>query len=227
MVAGSVKRSAAAVKRGHGSDAHARDMKKIITISAAVIALASPARADDTKTELAFHYGLLQPILTHGFNAAVDVRVGRLVVSYSHGQGLEISRAGGLTDEEEAAGMRLVMPYSTGFGIGATIVGQLYAMADVKLHRYEAHAGSDFARYSTITVGAEIGWRYFVWRGLYVAPVVRFWPNVWDSAPPAGVMVPTKTGVIIHRPANQGIANSGLFANVLVGWAFDLAGGRR
>jgi hypothetical protein len=28
------------------------------------------------RVQLAFHYGLLQPIVLHGFNAAVDVRTG-------------------------------------------------------------------------------------------------------------------------------------------------------
>jgi hypothetical protein len=175
--------------------------------------------------QLGFHYGLLQPILTRGFNAAIDVRLGRLVLSYSHGQGLEVSRAPGvLTAAEDAAGMRLTMPYSTGGGIGITLFDELYTMADVKLHRFEAYAGGELARYTTVTVGAEIGWRWFLWKGLHVTPVIRFWPNVWDDAPAGGVMVATATGTLAHAPAQQGA--SGLFANVLVGWAFDVSGGR-
>jgi hypothetical protein len=210
--------------------------KRTILGCAAALVLASTgaAHADDAPgsdrpdAELGFHYGLAQPILTRGFNAAVDLRLGRLVVSYSHGQGLELSRvAGTLTEAEEDAGMRLVMPYSTGFGIGVTLIDQLYVMADFKLHRFEAHAGAANVRYSTATIGAEVGWRYFVWRGFYVAPVVRYWPQVWDSAPAGGVMVPTAGGTPLrHTPVGQGINGSGLFANVLVGWSFDLGAGR-
>lgn len=235
IVAAPVKRPAAAAKRATARPSHDDRMKTHLCLaSAAVLSLlAAPAWADEPAAtnpgpdaELGFHYGLLQPLLTRGFNAAVDLRLGRLVLSYSHGQGLEISRAPGtLTAAEEDAGMRLVMPYSTGFGVGVTLVDELYAMIDFKLHRFEAHAGSDLARYSTATIGAEVGWRFFVWKGLYVAPVVRYWPNVWDNAPAAGVTVKTMGGSLTHAPAKQGV--EGLFANVLVGWAFDLSADRR
>ena len=179
-------------------------------------------RPHDRGVELSFHYGLLQPLLLHGFNAAADLRIGRFIASYSHGQGLVISDApGALTAEQEAAGMRIVAPFSTGGGIGLTLFDELYVMADLKVHRFEASAGRAVESYTTVTVGAEIGWRFFVWRGLHVTPVVRYWPNVWDSAPAGGVMVETVDGGLVrHEVAKQGM--NGLFANVLVGWSFDL-----
>lgn len=172
--------------------------------------------------ELAFHYGLTQPLLLRGFNAAVDVRVGRFIASYSHGQGLDFSRPpGALSAEEAAAGLRVIAPYSTGGGLGVTLFRELYVMADLKVHHFEASAGAAITRYTTVTAGAEIGWRLFVWRGFHVTPVVRYWPTIWDSAPAGGVMVETADGgVVRHAPMQQGFR--GLFANVLVGWAFDL-----
>ena len=174
------------------------------------------------RAQLAFHYGLTQPLFLHGFNAAADLRLRRWVFSYSHGQGLEYSRVPGLrTAAEERAGLRVVAPFSTGLGVGFTLLDELYVMADFKVHRFELSADAGRAHYTTVTVGAEIGWRFFLWKGLYAAPVVRFWPNVADTAPSGGVRVPTRSGTdLVHKPVSQGV--NGVFANVLVGWAFDL-----
>src|SRR5262245_14734044 len=49
------------------------------------------------RVQLAFHSGLTQPLLLRGFNAAVDVRYKRLIVTYSHGEGLELTRFLGST----------------------------------------------------------------------------------------------------------------------------------
>jgi hypothetical protein len=197
-------------------------MKNITLCVLAGVAIHRTAVADP-ETELGFHFGLVQPTLMRGFNAAVELRHERWIATYSHGQGLEASKiAGTLTDAEDAADMRLMLRYSTGGGVGYRLWRDLYVLADVKLHHYEAYAGAGLAEYSTVTVGGELGWRFMVWRGLHVTPVLRFWPNVWDSG---DVMVPTANGdVLRHEPAKQGVG--GVFANVLVGWTFDVAGGR-
>jgi len=164
--------------------------------------------------ELAFHYGLVQPIVLHGFNAAVDVRWRRLIVSYSHGASLDFD--GSLPDSERAAGVRAEVPYSTGGGVGVVLIDELYVLVDFKVHRFDLSLGADRASYTTVTIGGEVGWRFFVWKGLFVTPVVRYWPNVWTSAPDGGVAI----GTIHHQPLTQG--KDGLFVNVLVGWAFNL-----
>lgn len=175
--------------------------------------------------QIAFHAGLLQPVLLRGFNAAADVRIGRLVLSYSHGEGLDLTGVGGvLPDEQRELGVRVREPWTTGFGVGATLVDELYVMADFKVHRIEVDTGLDVRGYSTVTLGGEIGYRLFVWEGLYVSPVVRYWPNIWTSAP-GGFELTTEAGTFQHDPLPQGFG--GLFANVLVGWAFDVKGERR
>lgn len=172
--------------------------------------------------QLGFHYGLTQPLVLHGFNAAIDLRLGRFVASYSHGQGLEYSRApGALTPAERRAGLRIVAPYSTGAGLGFTLLDELYVMADVKVHRFELYAGEGLSHYTTVTVGGEVGWRFFIWKGLHVTPTLRFWPNVWHDAPAGGVRVRTRDGgELRHAPLSQG--ENGFFGNILVGWAFNL-----
>jgi len=166
--------------------------------------------------QLAFHYGLTQPILLHGFNAAVDVRWKRLIFTYSHGVSLDFAPF--LTDRERTSGLHAIAPYSTGGGVGVVLIDELYILADVKLHHFDLSLGDERASYDTVTIGAEIGWRFFIWKGLYVSPVVRYWPNVWTSAPAKGIAL--QNGALIHQPLQQGI--DGVFANVLVGWAFNL-----
>lgn len=165
--------------------------------------------------QLAFHAGLLQPLFVQGFNAAMDVRVGRFVATYSHGEGLDGVGQSALLEAEKAAGATLGLTWSTGGGVGLTLIDELYVLVDFKVHRYAFSVAAERADYTTFTIGAELGYRFFLWKGLHVAPVIRYWPTVWASAP-HGVEVAGLT----HQPVAQGA--SGFFANVLVGWAFDL-----
>jgi hypothetical protein len=173
--------------------------------------------------QLGFSYGLVQPILLHGFNAAVDLRIGRWIVTYSHGQGLHPARAPGtLTAEEKAAGLQLFEPYSTGGGVGVTLVDELYLLADIKLHALQVELDGQRADYKTVTVGGELGYRFFLWKGLYLSPVLRYWPNVWSSAGASLTMKRADGSTLVHKPVWQGIQGTGFFVNLLLGWAFDL-----
>ncbi|MCU0698757.1 MAG: hypothetical protein MUC96_19825 [Myxococcaceae bacterium] len=165
--------------------------------------------------QLAFHAGLLQPLFVQGFNAAMDVRVGRFVATYSHGEGLDGVGQSALLEPEKAAGANLGLTWSTGGGVGVTLIDELYVLVDFKVHRYAFSVGAERSDYTTFTIGGELGYRFFLWKGLHVAPVIRYWPTVWTSAP-QGVNV----GGLTHQPVAQGA--SGFFANILIGWAFDL-----
>jgi hypothetical protein len=167
------------------------------------------------QPELSVHFGLLQPILFEGFNAALDLRWGPFVASYSHGQGLNYSASPsiGLNAEEAARGLQLLSPWTTGGGVGVVLIDELYLMVDVKRHRYRASLEGDSVSYTTTSVGAELGFRFFAWRGFFVQPVLRYWPNVHDTlradrANLAGLG---------HRAKDLGV-----FTNITVGWAFDI-----
>jgi hypothetical protein len=169
------------------------------------------------RVQLAFHYGLVQPILLHGFNAAVDVRYRRMVLTYSHGQGLDATRFE--SPSEKSAGMTLHEPWTTGGGAGILLIDELWVLADFKVHRLEAETASDRATYTNVTVGVELGYRYFLWKGLNVGLVARYWPNVYSSAG-HGVTLHDPSGkAFVHEPLEQGY--KGFFANVLLGWAFE------
>jgi hypothetical protein len=165
--------------------------------------------------EVSIHFGLLQPVALEGFNAAMDVRWGPLLASYSHGQGLNYSANGGLGLDtgDKAAGVELRSPWTTGGGVGVVLLDELWVMVDVKAHRYEAILNEDRAAYTTMSVGGELGYRLFAWRGLFVQSMLRYWPNVHTSLPSDRV----KLGNYTHQAKNLN-----LFVNLSLGWAFEI-----
>jgi hypothetical protein len=168
--------------------------------------------------QMGFTFGLNQPILTHGFNAAVDVRYKRLVATYSHGQGLDYARFE--TSDEKAAGAAVKLPWTTGGGVGLVLIDELWILADVKVHHFLVDTAVDHHVYTNVTVGAELGWRYFIWKGFNIELVARYWPNVYSSAGPGVVLHNPNGTTFVDPPAKQGY--QGFLGNVLVGWAFDL-----
>jgi len=170
------------------------------------------------RVQLGFNFGLSQPILTHGFNAAVEVRYRRLVLTYSHGQGLDYTPFE--SDAERNAGAKLALPWTTGGGVGIVLIDELWLLADLKVHHFEVDTGVDHASYSTVTLGGELGWRFFVWKGFNLAFVARYWPNVYSTSGSGVIIHDAKGKPFVDPPAQQGY--SGLLANILVGWAFDL-----
>jgi hypothetical protein len=165
--------------------------------------------------QLAVHFGLLQPLVLEGFNAALDVRWGPILASYSHGQGLNYSAKGGLglDADDSSVGLDLRSPWTTGGGIGVILLDELYVMADFKVHRYEATLADAQAAYSTVSVGGELGYRLFAWRGLFLQSMLRYWPNVYTSLPSDRV----KLGRYTHNAKNLN-----LFVNLSLGWAFEI-----
>jgi hypothetical protein len=170
------------------------------------------------RVQLAFHSGISQPVFLSGFNAAVDVRFKRLVLTYSHGQGLNPSAF--LTDSEKEAGVRLFEPFSTGGGVGVLLIDELWLLADVKVHQFEVSTPTEQSSYTTVTVGAELGWRYFIWKGLNLGVVARYWPNVYASSGEGVTLRDAQGDTFVHKPMEQGFG--GFVFNALAGWAFEL-----
>lgn len=167
------------------------------------------------QLQLSFHFGLLQPLLSKGFNAAVDVRKGRFIATYSHGHGLDLTDLG--PEDQRDAGIETRLPWTTGGGVGMVLIDELYALIDVKVHAVDVdHDGQGFD-YHTLTIGGELGYRLFLFKGLHIAPVLRYWPTVWSSLASGGREVGNSQ--VRHKPVDMGV--KGLFANVLIGWAFE------
>jgi len=170
------------------------------------------------RVQIGFTYGLSQPLLAHGFNAAIDIRYKRLIATYSHGQGLDYTRFE--TAQEKTAGAVVKLPWTTGGGVGVLLIDELWILADFKVHHFLVDTALDRLAYTTITIGAELGWRYFIWKGLNIDLVARYWPNVYSTSGKGSTLHDQGGNAFFDPPEKQGVA--GFLANVLVGWAFNL-----
>lgn len=169
------------------------------------------------RVQLGVNFGLVQ-IGLGGFNVAAELRYKRLWLEYSHGQSLDLNKLGGagLTQAERDQNLDVDVPYTTGFGVGATLIDELWVGVEFKTHRFNvADPSGDRVSYQTYSVGPVVGYKLFVWRGLYANAFLRYWPNVATSLEDGKVALgPNGT---VHEAHSFDF-----FANVSVGWAFDL-----
>jgi hypothetical protein len=86
-------------------------------------------------------------------------------------------------------------------------------MIDFKVHRYHASTREARVDYTTVSVGAELGYRLYAWKGLFVQPMLRYWPNVWTDLSRERAQL----GDYRHEAKDLG-----LFANISIGWASSL-----
>jgi hypothetical protein len=171
------------------------------------------------NAQLGVNFGLVQLALG-GFNVAAEVRYRTLWFEYSHGVNLTFNDAGGLalSSEEQQQGVHVYVPYTTGFGVGTTVLDELWLGVEFKTHRYEVSApeGGSTA-YQTYSIGPVLGYKFFVWRGLHVNAYLRYWPNVATSLDGGKVALQKGASTVTHEAHDLGV-----FANVSVGYAFDL-----
>ncbi|MEO1269601.1 MAG: hypothetical protein AAFX99_16065 [Myxococcota bacterium] len=170
------------------------------------------------RPQLNLHFGLQQPLLFGGFNVATDLRYGRFVFEYSHGAGLDYNRFEAAADSLGIAdGLDVDQPWTTGFGVGYTLVDELYLMVEFKAHHYDLAWEGQRADYTTVSIGPALAWRFFIWRGLNITAYLRYWPTVWDSEGGDTIELMSPSGTLEHDPINLGI-----FGNLSLGWAFDV-----
>ena len=177
------------------------------------------APTDDKRVQLGVNFGLLQLALG-GFNVAGEVRYRRLWLEYSHGMDLKLNDLGGfsLSSEERRDHVHVVVTFTTGFGAGFTLVDELWLGVEFKTHRYEVNAlGGPSASYQTYSVGPVLGYKAFIWKGLYGNAYARYWPNVASSLPGNKIALEGSNGTVTH-----GAHDFGVFANLSIGYAFDL-----
>jgi len=174
---------------------------------------------DAPHGQLAVNFGLLQLVLG-GFNVAAEFRYRTLWFEYSHGIDLTLNDAGGLglSSQEKREGVHVFVPYTTGFGVGTTVLDELWLGVEFKTHRYEVNAPNGPTQsYQTYSIGPVIGYKFFVYRGFHVNAYVRYWPNVASSLDDGKVALRSGARTVPHDAHDFGF-----FANVSVGYAFDL-----
>jgi len=166
--------------------------------------------------ELGVNFGLLQPALG-GFNIAGEVRYRRLWLEYSHGMNLTLNKMGGysMTQTEHDQNLHIFVPYTTGFGVGFTVVDHLWLGTEVKLHSYEVNApGGPVSSYHTLSVGPVLGYKLSIWKGLYANAFLRYWPNVATTLHGDQIAL-QGNGTVTHTAHDFGS-----FANVAIGYTF-------
>ena len=176
--------------------------------------------ATDAKTaQVGINFGLLQLALG-GFNVAGELRYRRFWFEYSHGMDLKLNNLNGfsMSDAERSQNLRVVVPYTTGFGVGMTLVDELWLGVEFKTHRYEVNApGGAVSSYQTYSIGPVLGYKAFIYKGLYADAYLRYWPNVATSLTNNEIALQGTTGTVEHSAHDFGV-----FANVSIGYAFDL-----
>lgn len=175
--------------------------------------------SDAKRPQVGINFGLLQLGLG-GFNIAGEVRYRRFWFEYSHGVDLHLNDLGGfsMTSTERAQDLRIVVPYTTGFGVGVTVLDELWLGVEFKTHRYEVNAPSGpVTSYQTYSVGPVIGYKLFVYKGLFANAYARYWPNVASTLDNNEVALRGANGTVEHAAHDFNV-----FANVSIGYALDL-----
>jgi hypothetical protein len=187
------------------------------TVAAARVAAAEP---DPRATRPSVMLGLMQWIAFGGGNVAAQLKTGRLVFEYSHGQALDLSRfEPALTEEEADADVAVRMPWTTGGGVGFQITPNLHVLVEAKVHRYEVR-GADRNQelsYTSVTIGPGIFYDLYLWRGLFIQPNLRWWPTVASTYDAERAVLRAPDGGTYQHERHDLLP----FANVNLGWTFD------
>jgi hypothetical protein len=177
------------------------------------------AASDAKNLEVAVNFGLLQLALG-GFNVATELRYRRFWFEYSHGVALNLNDLGGfsLTGTERAQDLHIYMPYTTGFGVGVTLLDELWLGVEFKTHRYEVNApAGPVTSYQTYSIGPVLGYKAFIYKGLFADAYLRYWPNVASTLDNNLVALRGANGTVEHAAHDFNV-----FANMSIGYAFDL-----
>lgn len=177
------------------------------------------AAQDDRTPQVSVNFGLLQLALG-GFNIAGEVRYRRLWLEYSHGMDLTLNKLNGfgLSATESKQNLHVYVPYTTGFGVGVTLLDELWLGVEFKDHKYEVNApGGPAVSYNTYSIGPVLGYKAFIVGGLFVNAYLRYWPTVATTLEGNKVTLQGSGGPVVHEAHDWG-----LFANLALGYAFDL-----
>jgi hypothetical protein len=181
---------------------------------------ASSAAHDPWQPQFSVMAGLTQWVVFQGGNVAVEYKIGRLAFEYSHGQGLDLNQVPGvgLTSAERDAGAHVRVPWTTGFGVGFRVTDHLDVLVEGKAHRFEVTSRDRNAEiaYTTFSVGPSVFYSIHLYKGLFLQPNVRFWPNVASTLSGDHALLRQPDGSVYDHEAHA----FGLFANANIGWTF-------
>jgi len=155
-----------------------------------------------------------------GVNLAVQYTTKDFAFEYSHGAHLLLNRLDSidLNPDEKRAGLKVNVPWTTGFGIGYRLTEALHVSVEFKAHRFDETDPNGGARvsYTTISIGPGIFYDWHFWRGAFIQPALRWWPTVYSTLPGnEHTFVQANGSTVTVRSHDWGV-----FPNVSVGWTF-------
>lgn len=204
-------------------------MKRFIltlALSLALMSLVRPqaARAQDAPLRYTNKWtlatDLMQPVLLGGGNLNVTYTFNRMIVDWSHGSYLQI-RDYLQTDEQKALDSKIVLPWTTGPGIGYRFTDNLDARVDFKAHRVNAEffEGSQELNYTEYTIGPGIYYRLYLGKntGFLLEFSSRYWFDMGNSLGTDEVLISDGEGN--QQPFETSISG-GFGANIALGYTF-------
>jgi hypothetical protein len=208
--------------------------------SAALLLFIGPglmANAQDWKSEKKVNvlFGISQ-VLASGFNIEVNYISNRFIFDYSHGVALHFS-GNTVTPELKREGVAVLMPWTTGFGIGYRITDWINIRMEPKWHRFEFYYKGDpqtsnnqLSSYNTFSLGLGLygSWQPFkhktnFLKGFMISPSIRFWPTVGSTRKDGFTYFNKNTAKYESIPKlDPGLGFTPLVANISVGYSFSL-----
>lgn len=178
----------------------------------------APPRLDPYRTRPSVMLGLGQWIVFGGGNVAAQLKRGRFVFEYSHGQALDFSRISfSQTAAENDAGVEVTAPWTTGGGFGYQITPKLHVLLEFKAHHYQVRdvAGGK-TEYTTFTAGPGIFYDFYLTKNLFLQPNLRWWPTIASTYDREASLMAEDGGTYKHERHDLPP-----FVNMNLGWTFD------
>ena len=202
-----------------------------------LVCVVTTLSAQKSEKEAAILFGLNQPLVLSGFNIEGNFFTRKMSFDYSHGVSLEYKGAL-ITGAVKAQHLVAHLPYSTGFGVGYRFASWLNLRVEPKWHRFEIYYEGEsqilanrVVVYNTFTLGLGLygKWHPFrkrenFWRGIMIAPSVRWWPNVATTLANDSFTYSNKitNQMEVHQAMNVGVSNTPWLVNISVGYRFSL-----
>jgi hypothetical protein len=129
-----------------------------------IIVLTSMAfhvQAQDWKTDKKVNvvFGLTQPLLVKGYNIEGNYIHNRLIFDYSHGVSLDFSGSN-VTADLKNQGVSVLVPWTTGFGVGYRLKEWINIRVEPKWHRFKFYydgksqiSANEIVSYNTMSLG--------------------------------------------------------------------------
>lgn len=214
---------------------------KNICVAVALVAICITESFGQSSTQKKFLYsnkvsvlfGLLQPVVSKGFNIEVNYFTKKIAFDYSHGISLEPPVVGDFKRQN----IVLHIPYSTGFGVGYRITQFFDIRFEPKLHSWEVYYKDDMQNdankikdFKTFTLGFGLYYRYMPFKtgenkflqDITTSTSLRYWENVGTtlSKDEFSYLNKTTNKTETLKAPNIGFVNTPVIFNVAIGYTF-------